>query len=345
MKLPKGHLSHTQLRQFADCPRYWQAINLDGLEQPSTAPMRLGAGIHDLIARYLMGEDTDEAEVLAAYDLSPARASEAMDIYAEWLAGWADTGEGVPAGQMEDALTWGVPTSPPVEFTARLDFWLEDEGMPCIYDWKTDKRPPSDSEVAEENAPLWMQLLTYGVGFREQRKRADRYSLRLVYVRYNVMHERVVDNDGLDHHIKALTASCQAVLLAVQAGKFPARPGRACATCPLRKECDLATPLGEGANALAQTYLWHKARLAEFDEQLRSLAEAGDLPDEESGVFIGYKPSSSRRQQTRQVNREKQVLVRTEAGEELWGAPVTEEKVGARFGVYDLQRPVIAPSK
>jgi hypothetical protein len=346
MTLPKGHLSYSQLSLFADCPASWRAVNLDGMRGSSNRPMRLGAGIHDLIARHLSGMAGEEAQVLAAHDLSPAQARTAMDIYVNWLATWADTAEGVLPEQIEDTLEFDVPTKPAVRFQARLDFWRENEGIPTIYDWKSSQNLPGDGAVADLSGEVWSQLLTYAVGFRQQRVKADRYGLRLVLVRYNVTHEQTVDGEAIDQQEQALVASCQAVLLAVQSGKFSARPGRACSTCPIQQECKLAAPLDPDPAALARAWLYHKEQAKAHEEALRDLAEYDALAlEDETGVVIGYKPTTRSEMQTRQVDRVKQVLVELESGEQAWAVAVREETLSTRFGVYETKKAAVAGAR
>lgn len=336
--LPKGHLSYSQLRHFADCPAYWHAINVRGMEAPSTEAMRLGAGVHDLIARYLSGLVGEEEQVLAAHDLSPAKATEGIEMFTDWLSRWADSAEGCDPSQIEDTITWDIATEPSVPFVARLDFWKKRGDELVIHDWKTSARLPTDGEAAGETGDLWSQLLTYACGFRQVREERDRYLLRQVYVRYGVVHERTVDAHMLDLHEKALVASCQAVLLAVQADQFRRRPGRACGQCPLHGECDFSHANG-GAEELARAWLFAKQRLGELDEQLRDLAkEQGQLPGEEAGVLVGYDPKTVNQAVTRTVDKQKQILGVTEQGEELWVYPRTRERLQTRFVVKEAPR-------
>jgi hypothetical protein len=340
--LPKGHLSYSQLVQFADCPAYWRAVNLEGREAPATARMRLGGAVHDLIGRHLSGLLGEEAQVAAAHELPPALAAEALELFAKWRSRWAEAADRAPAEQVEDLLEFEVATEPPVLFQARLDFWREEEGIPVIHDWKTSARLPPDSEAADIGAELWSQLLTYAVGLRRCRGRSDRCGLRLAYLRYGVVHDHTADKERLDQHEEALIASCQAVLLAVQAGQFRRRPGRACPGCPLRRRCDLSLPLGKEAADVARAWLFHRERARELEGAVRELAEGGAIAlQEEAGVEVGYRPQETNRTVSRTADRRRQILGLTEAGEEIWVEPLTKRRQTARFGVWEVPRPAV----
>jgi hypothetical protein len=345
LKLPKGHLSYSQLVQFADCPAYWKAVNLDGREASATERMRLGGAVHDLIGRHLSGLLGEEAQVAAAHELSPALAAEALELFSKWRSRWADAADGAPANQVEETMEFEVATEPPVLFQARLDFWRQEERIPVIHDWKTSARLPADSEAADIGAQLWCQLLTYALALRRSHGRADRYGLRLVYLRYGVVHDHTAADERLDEHEQALIASCQSVLLAVQAGQFRRRPGRACAGCPLRRRCDLSLPLGKEAADVAQAWLFHRERARELEEMVRGLADGGgiELP-ERAGVEVGYRQQETNRTISRVVNRRRQVLGLTEAGEEVWVEPLTKGKKAARFGVWEVPRRAVGPA-
>ncbi len=344
-KLPKGHLSYSQLVQFADCPAYWKAVNLDGRDPVATARMRLGAAVHDLISRHLVGMSGEEAQVTAAHELSPAQAAEAMDLFERWLGRWADSAQAAAPEQVEDLLEFELPTEPPVQFQARIDFWRREGDTPVIYDWKTSARLAANGELADIGAELWSQLLTYALAFCRARCPAQRCALRLVYLRYGVVHEQVVKSDLLDRQERALVASCQSVLLAAQAGQFRRRPGRACASCPLRRNCDLSIAAAKDPAGLAQAWLWHRERARELEEMLRGLADDATIAlCEKSGVEVGYRQENINRTVTRTVNKRRQILGVTESGEEAWTEPVTKRRSVARFGVWERPRRAVGPA-
>lgn len=343
-KLPKGHLSYSQLVQFADCPAYWKAVNLDGRDPVATARMRVGAAVHDLISRHLVGMSGEEAQVTAAHELSPAQAAEAMDLFERWAGRWGDSAQAAAPEQVEDLLEFDVPTEPPVRFQARLDFWRREGDTPVIYDWKTSARLATDGELADIGAELWSQLLTYALALCRARCAAQRCALRLVYLRYGVVHEQVVNSDLLDRQERALVASSQSVLLGLQAGQFRRRPGRACAACPLRRDCDLSMA-PEDPPGLAQAWLWHRERARELEEMLRGLADDATVPlCEHSGVEVGYRQENINRTVTRTVDRRRQILGLTESGEEVWVEPVTKRKPVARFGVWERPGRAVLPA-
>lgn len=303
-------ISPSSADQLGNCPwAWWQQRVVKAMERPQSRPMIRGSVFHEALAGLLI-EWHD-----SGCDPSPDRAGEAMASVAAGRIPLSEvedltaalmrlcdhlpcTREQVllvepaqigPAGYPEPTLQWQPVQAEGWRFRAwgipDLVF-VDNEGRPCIWDWKTGRAPEDPAGFAPiiYTAQLlahWDQLC--GTPFTWPVRIGWQFVL---FGKQRGIRERLIYPDDVDAGIAALEALVARAEDWHASGEWPCMVNRYCAHCPAVGQCAEWVKQGNAADEIAanlardwvaadQEEKFAAADKARIAEHLQGLAAAG----------------------------------------------------------------------
>lgn len=169
-------LSRTRLADFTACRRRFQLRYMDRLPWPA-APAEeaveesilLGQSFHRLAQRYYLGLVVDSAEIADA------------ELQRLW---WRFTRQKptLPSGSRYPEVSMTVPIGNHF-LTGRFDLLVLGKGKAHIFDWKTDAKARSESQLREDlQTRLYLALATEGTAGLNRRLAPEQVALTYWYV-------------------------------------------------------------------------------------------------------------------------------------------------------------------
>jgi hypothetical protein len=168
-------LSRNKLAAFAVCRRRFQLRYLEQLPWPAPPhnegddeARRLGERFHQLLHRHYLGLPVDD-------DLP------ADKTLRRWWAAFKEQGPLLPPGHRYPEFTLTVPAGKYL-LTVRFDLLIVSDHAAHIFDWKTEARPRSESELRDEvQTRLYLALLVAGSAALGQTLSADQVAMSYWY--------------------------------------------------------------------------------------------------------------------------------------------------------------------
>lgn len=175
------HISYSQFRQYASCPRAWYLGRLKGGEEKQSWYLPIGTVVHDAIEARLKGEPYDITN--GFYMIIEEQMQVEPDL-SQWLAGGPEAApithgaalqravdcyekaceelEAIEVWEVEYEATGRLPgLSVPVKAFVDIIGEHKKKG-PVIWDWKTGSTKPDNFQLETYAALLWHNSFTHG---------------------------------------------------------------------------------------------------------------------------------------------------------------------------------------
>jgi RecB family exonuclease len=314
-------VSPSRLEAWDRCPRAYRYEHVDRLPVPEAdqRQLQLGVAAHAILEAYLR----------RCVEARQPRLPGPLDALAQTL--YADRRRPIPAGLWRQALhlvrpfleDWAVPwpwvvdverryaldeagqladpSQPDVLVRGQLDLVIVQAGTATVIDWKSGWQVADEDELATGWAPGIYAAMVWAWASGLDHVRVEYWYLRTRQVR------RVdICREAAQEALAWTRAASRRIAAALDApdpdAAFPARPGRACATCPWALRCAAGQAalqaLGTGpvasdsdARHLAGLYLAGEARQSRLRELLQDYLRDRPPLAITDDLAIGYWPT------------------------------------------------------
>lgn len=180
--------------------------------------------------------------------------------------------------------------------SARLDVVSFEAGVVTVRDYKTGWTPPASTDTATQGHVYAVHALAM---------HPDAVAVQWIpdFVRFDFDSPSTITPDEVEMTVEWMAAGAARIDAAYRAGKFPAEPGRWCASCPRSLECPVpeqARPAAfvtdeDAAREQMDALLVEERRIVERKQAIRGYLEANDQRAfDHNGEQIGWsdKPGS-----------------------------------------------------